>query len=121
MSFNFFVYHTRLSFEEDAYNEFKAHRNFSIEEIPPWARIPGTNKPSCRPISRNVNAFLNTGNGGKIFLGIADDGEVEGLQLTPCQVNLLAGNAISKSFTQNNVHNNNRFFVFIERSCVVNI
>lgn len=87
---DFFVYQTRLDFKEDAYNEFKAHRNFAIEEIPPWARIPNTNKPSCRPISRTVSAFLNTGNGGRIFLGITDVGEVEGLQLTPTQVSLFS-------------------------------
>lgn len=84
---DFFVYGQRLNnLKEDAYTEFKAHRNFSIEEIPSWAVVRGTNKPSCRPVSRTVNAFLNTGNGGKIFLGIADDGGVEGLALTFAQV-----------------------------------
>ena len=37
-------------------------------------------------VCRTLNAFINTGRGGTVYLGIADDGRVQGLQLTKHQV-----------------------------------
>ena len=37
---------------------------------------------------RNINAFLNTGKGGTIYLGIVDDGKVKGLFMTQYQVSI---------------------------------
>lgn len=38
---------------------------------------------------RTINAFLNTGNGGTVYLGVIDSGEVRGLKLTQYQVCLI--------------------------------
>lgn len=35
---------------------------------------------------RNINAFLNTGKGGTVYLGIVDDGKVKGLRMSQYQV-----------------------------------
>ena len=35
---------------------------------------------------RNINGFLNTSQGGKIYLGVLDDGVVAGLALSEAQV-----------------------------------
>ena len=35
---------------------------------------------------RAINAFLNTGNGGTVYLGIVDDGVVKGIRLSQYQV-----------------------------------
>ena len=38
---------------------------------------------------RNINGFLNTGQGGKILLGVLDDGTVAGLALSEEQVAII--------------------------------
>ena len=35
---------------------------------------------------RALNGFLNTGNGGTVYLGVTDDGVVKGLYLSQAQV-----------------------------------
>ena len=37
-------------------------------------------------IFRNINAFLNTGKGGTVYLGIIDNGTVKGLRMSQYQV-----------------------------------
>lgn len=39
-------------------------------------------------LCRNINAFLNTGKGGTLYMGILDDGTVKGIDLTQYQVSL---------------------------------
>ncbi|XP_025084686.1 uncharacterized protein LOC112558434 isoform X2 [Pomacea canaliculata] len=74
-----------LSFEEDGAHEFKGHRNLCVEEIPYFSR--GTDKvhSSRKAISRNLNAFLNSGKGGTVYLGVSDDGSVHGLKMSHFQ------------------------------------
>jgi len=82
---SFYIKDTIVSFEEDETHEFKGHRNISVEEIPPWCRIAGSNRRSRKAVSRNINAFLNSARGGTVYLGIVDEGIVKGLQLTEHQ------------------------------------
>lgn len=80
-------YYTRdsmLPFEEDMTTEFKGHRNLVRNEVPSWAQQNNSEKGSRRHISRNLNAFLNSGGGGIIYLGVTDDGKVHGFSMT-CQ------------------------------------
>lgn len=85
ISRRFYVKNSVVPFEEDSTHEFKGHRNISVEELPPWCYIPGTDRRSRKAVSRNINSFLNTGKGGTIYLGIVDDGSVKGLLLTQYQ------------------------------------
>ena len=36
--------------------------------------------------NRNLNAFLNSGEGGTAYLGVVDDGKVHGINMTRLQV-----------------------------------
>ncbi|OWF47152.1 uncharacterized protein LOC110454745 [Mizuhopecten yessoensis] len=75
-----------MPFEEDAYHEFKGHRDISKEDCPPWTQDRRScDRPSRRAVSRALNAFLNTGRGGTCYLGVVDSGEVKGLKLTEYQ------------------------------------
>ncbi|KAL9975322.1 hypothetical protein ACROYT_G012475 [Oculina patagonica] len=80
-----YVKNSVVPFEEDSTHEFKGHRNISVEELPPWCYIPGTDRRSRKAVSRNINGFLNTGKGGTIYLGIVDDGKVKGLHMSQYQ------------------------------------
>ena len=74
-----------VSVEEDEYNEFKGHRSISIEELPPWCFQPNSQRRTRKPASRAINAFLNSGRGGTLYLGIIDDGVVKGIYFTESQ------------------------------------
>lgn len=52
ISRRFFVKNSVVPFEEDSTHEFKGHRNISVEELPPWCYIPGTDKRSRKAVSR---------------------------------------------------------------------
>lgn len=80
-----YVKKTLISVEEDEFNEFKGHRSIGIEDLPPWCFQPNSNKRTRKPISRTLNAFLNSGRGGTIYLGIIDDGVIKGFYLTEYQ------------------------------------
>ncbi|XP_046842661.1 protein tofu-2-like isoform X1 [Xenia sp. Carnegie-2017] len=81
----FYILNSTVPYEEDSTHEFKGHRNLAVEELPPWCYFLGTGKRSRRAVSRAINAFLNTGNGGTVYLGIADDGVVKGIRLSQYQ------------------------------------
>ncbi|XP_037076878.1 uncharacterized protein LOC119098055 [Pollicipes pollicipes] len=75
-----------LPFEEDETREFKGHRNIAAEDIPPWVHQGLSREASTRkPVSRNLNAFLNTGRGGTVYCGVDDNGRVLGMHLTRYQ------------------------------------
>ncbi|XP_046550526.1 uncharacterized protein LOC124260293 [Haliotis rubra] len=74
-----------VAIEEDATHEFKGHRNLAVEELPPWTKERKTMKASRKAVSRSLNAFLNTGKGGTVYLGVIDNGTVLGLKLTLSQ------------------------------------
>nr|XP_037284185.1 uncharacterized protein LOC119176952 [Rhipicephalus microplus] len=77
----FYKFGERVSMEEGQRIEFKAHKLMAIEELPPACQ----DQHSKQTISRTICAFLNTGRGGTIFLGILDNGDVNGLHLTEYQ------------------------------------
>ncbi|XP_075747869.1 schlafen-like protein 2 isoform X1 [Rhipicephalus microplus] len=83
---DFYKFGEHVRMEEDQRIEFKAHKNISIEELSPACK----DQHSRQTISRTICAFLNTGRGGTIFLGILDNGEVNGLHLTEYQKDHLA-------------------------------
>ncbi|XP_064599194.1 uncharacterized protein LOC135465782 isoform X2 [Liolophura sinensis] len=72
--------------EEDFLHEFKGHRNLAVEELPPSSQVHARQEKATRKAaSRNINAFLNTGKGGTLYMGILDDGTVKGIDLTQYQ------------------------------------
>merc|ERR1711962_295871 len=81
----FYIKKSLVSIEEDEYNEFKGHRSISIEELPPWCFQPNSDRRTRKPVSRTLNAFLNSGRGGTLYLGIIDEGVVKGFYLTEYQ------------------------------------
>ncbi|XP_060589221.1 uncharacterized protein LOC132744510 [Ruditapes philippinarum] len=85
MSKRYYVRNTVVPFEEDFTHEFKGHRNICVEDLPPWTQESKTEKASRRAVSRVLNAFLNTGKGGTVYLGVIDSGCVKGLQLSAYQ------------------------------------
>lgn len=48
----FYIRKSLVSVEEDEYNEFKGHRNFAVEELPPWCFHRHTTKRSRKAASR---------------------------------------------------------------------
>ncbi|KAH8032191.1 hypothetical protein HPB51_023826 [Rhipicephalus microplus] len=83
---HFYKFGEHVRMEEHQRIEFKAHEDISIEELSAACK----DQHSRQTISRTICAFLNTGRGGTIFLGILDNGEVNGLHLTEYQKNHLA-------------------------------
>ena len=41
-----------MPLEEDSRHEFKGHRNLSVEELPPWSFVRGTESRGRRAVSR---------------------------------------------------------------------
>ena len=64
---NVFIYKQRIPFLESRSVEFK-----SFSE----ACLPTTD--FCKTIEKYINAYLNTSTGGKIFIGVENDGQVVG-------------------------------------------
>ncbi|XP_044175611.1 uncharacterized protein LOC114965074 isoform X1 [Acropora millepora] len=96
---SFYVVDSVVPFEEDATHEFKGHRNIAVEELPSRCYFPGTDRRSRKAVSRNINAFLNTGKGGTVYLGIIDDGTVKGLHMSQYQkdhVTVSVGDLLSR-------------------------
>lgn len=81
----YYVRGSILSIEEDMTHEFKGHRNLCAEELPIWAQETKLEKASRKAISRNLNAFLNTGLGGTVYVGVVDNGKVHGLKFSKLQ------------------------------------
>ncbi|KAM7285919.1 uncharacterized protein ISCGN_032804 [Ixodes scapularis] len=78
---SFYKFGERVLIEEDQYHEFKAHKDLSIEDISQVCK----DHHSRQSISRTICAFLNTGKGGIVYMGILDSGVVNGLHLTKYQ------------------------------------
>eukprot|EP00117_Sycon_ciliatum_P014824 scpid61177/ scgid14925/ len=81
----FYVYNERMGIEEDHCHEFKGHRNVSVEELPPWSFIKGRSGDklhrSRRAVSRTLCGFLNSGEGGTVYMGVTDDGVARGMRI----------------------------------------
>lgn len=48
----FYIRKSLVAVEEDEYNEFKGHRNFAVEELPPWCFHRNTTRRSRKAASR---------------------------------------------------------------------
>jgi len=81
----FYIRKSLVAVEEDEYNEFKGHRNFAVEELPPWCFHRHTTRRSRKAASRALGSFLNSGRGGTVYLGIIDEGVVKGFMMTDYQ------------------------------------
>ncbi|KAI0234738.1 hypothetical protein LSAT2_014952 [Lamellibrachia satsuma] len=88
----YYVSGSTVPFDEDVTHEFKGHKNLSNEEIPPWTQIANSDRRTRGPVSRCLNGFLNNECGGTVYLGILDDGKVNGFSLTQYQVNNITEN-----------------------------
>ncbi len=89
MKKNYYIQDQIVQIREDHCNEFKGHKNISADNLPPHTKKKktkyGSETTSRRAISRTLNSFLNTGNGGTVYLGILDNGKVNGITLTEYQ------------------------------------
>lgn len=81
VSHRYYVMGRKMGFDEDEMHEFKGHLNFTKDQIPPHAHDPVYDRPSRQPISKTINAMLNSNSGGTIYLGVSDDAKVHGLML----------------------------------------
>lgn len=77
----FYKYGERVPFEEDQQHEFKAHKAISFEDLSAACK----DHRSRQSISRTICAFLNTGQGGTVYMGILDSAVVNGMHLTEYQ------------------------------------
>lgn len=80
----YYVRSQKAPFEEDAHHEFKGHFNLCNEDVPFVSRGNKSSgeRATRKPISRNLNGFLNSMLGGTVHIGILDNGEVHGVKLT---------------------------------------
>ncbi|GMR53866.1 hypothetical protein PMAYCL1PPCAC_24061, partial [Pristionchus mayeri] len=76
-----------VAVSEDMTHEFKMHSKIAIEEVPRKCEAKDRGKVvrTMQPASKTISAMLNT-QGGKIYLGITDDGVVEGLTMNHSQI-----------------------------------
>ena len=76
--------HEIVPFEEDQTHEFKGHRRLVMEDID-FSKHSAATIPSKQNLSKYICGMLNSGKGGVVYLGILDDGSVEGLSLSRFQ------------------------------------
>ncbi|KAF4521225.1 hypothetical protein B566_EDAN005436 [Ephemera danica] len=100
ITMTYYIKDSILPVDEDEMWEFKAHRNFSSDEVPAWHadgtkvrpqyamhefyKLKNANR-TRQPISRNLCGFLNAGKGGTILIGVLDNGKVVGMALNALQ------------------------------------
>lgn len=84
---DYFEFDSNVGLDEDERHEFKSHRSLSIEEVPSWCVEEVNNKlnRSRQPVSKTICAFLNTGLGRAIYIGVLDNGVVKGIKFTNYQ------------------------------------
>lgn len=81
----YYIQFQKMPFEEDLLHEFKGHKSLSTEQLPKWTQATKWERASRKAVSRNLCGFLNTGMGGTVYCGVADDGSVLGIKLTQYQ------------------------------------
>lgn len=64
----FYIVGSEVSAREDRQTEFKGHKNVSSKDIPPWL-TQSSKRRTQSPISRAICGFLNTGEGGIVYIG----------------------------------------------------
>ena len=79
----YYILGGNIPWEEDETHEFKGHRTLSVEELDP--RLEDSGKPSRGTISKALCGFLNAGKGGTIYMGVTNQGTIQGIHLTQDQ------------------------------------
>ena len=87
---NFYIRHALLPFSEDSVHEFKAHRCFSKRDLSDLTHTFNRDgeckklkvKYNRTPLSKHICGMLNTGKGGTFYLGVTDQGRVEGFMMS---------------------------------------
>eukprot|EP00096_Caligus_rogercresseyi_P012805 TRINITY_DN5483_c0_g1_i1.p1 TRINITY_DN5483_c0_g1~~TRINITY_DN5483_c0_g1_i1.p1 ORF type:complete len:216 (-),score=31.50 TRINITY_DN5483_c0_g1_i1:139-786(-) len=79
----FYISGQVLSVDEDLTHEFKGHRILYLEENPKGI---GVTKRTRQHISKYLCGMLNSGKGGRLYMGVKDDGAVSGIMLTRYQM-----------------------------------
>lgn len=84
--FRHYVLGQEIPLEEDLGHEFKGHRSLSIHDIHNLCLHSGAGTERTRnAVSISICALLNTGQGGTVYLGVTDSGQVKGIALTRYQ------------------------------------
>jgi hypothetical protein len=84
----YYIRHAQLPEEEDPRTELKGHKAFHINENNPncaFVTEGGNRRVTRQHSSKNFCGMLNTGKGGTLYLGVLDNGAVEGFPLSPYQ------------------------------------
>ncbi|XP_071744195.1 schlafen-like protein 2 [Lepeophtheirus salmonis] len=80
----FYIRHSILKEEEDITHEFKGHRVLHFEEDGRNGRDANGRK-TRQYISKYLCGMLNSGKGGRLYIGVLDNGQIEGVMLTRYQ------------------------------------
>ncbi len=87
-----YVRHSELKVEESGRAELKAHRCLSALDLSGLSYGPGRDggvyekwRYRRRVLSDSLCGMLNTGRGGTLYLGVTDEGALEGLHMTNYQ------------------------------------
>lgn len=84
---SFYVRGSKIPKDEDQTTEFKGHRMVSLDEINPLnaIEIKGKLRRTRQYISKYICGMLNRGKGGSVFLGVLDNGNVQGFSMSVFQ------------------------------------
>ncbi|XP_066938999.1 schlafen-like protein 2 isoform X1 [Macrobrachium rosenbergii] len=75
-----------VAMEEDIGHEFKGHRSLSIYDLHNLCLNGGPGMERTKNcVSISLCAMLNSGQGGTVYLGVTDSGQVKGISLTRYQ------------------------------------
>lgn len=81
-----YVRRSKISQGENEAIEFKGHRRFAVEEVNYGTMINQKGHSTKRHISMAACGMLNSRRGGVIFMGVLDNGDVEGFMMSPFQL-----------------------------------
>ena len=79
-----YVRHQMMPIDEGPRSGFKGHRMFHDDEINPKCKLDD-GKVTRKSVSSSFNGMLNRGSGGTLYLGLLDDGKVEGFMMSADQ------------------------------------
>lgn len=77
-----YLRHSRIPIEEDLTHEFKGHRDLSKLHLSENQIKVGKKRRARSTISKSICSMLNTGLKSTIYLGVTDEGNVEGFMMS---------------------------------------
>jgi len=80
-----YVRHSMMARDEGPHSEFKGHRMFHVDEINPKCKLDD-GKVTRKSVSSSFCGMLNRGSGGTLYLGLLDDGKIEGFMMSADQM-----------------------------------